>query len=94
MTDRSGEDAEETVPTPPPGGEAPSTVVRPHLSPLVYAVPVAAAVLAITSIQWHLYPRPPSRLARVGVRLVDGTGALLAALWPRRPLPQARRMGT
>jgi len=29
MTDRGGEDEQETVPTPPPGGEAPSTVARP-----------------------------------------------------------------
>ncbi len=71
-----------------------AVVVRPHLSGLVYAVPVAAAALAVASIQWHLYPRPPSRLARMGVRLVDGIGALFATLWPRRPLPQAvRRMG-
>ena len=71
-----------------------AVVVRPQLSGLVYAVPVAAAALAVASIQWHLYPRPPSRLARMGVRLVDGIGALFATLWPRRPLPQAvRRMG-
>lgn len=72
-----------------------TVVVRPHLSPLVYAVPAVAAVFAVTSIQWHLYPRPPSRLARMSVRLVDGIGAFLATLRPRRPLPQAaRRMGT
>jgi hypothetical protein len=62
-------------------------VVRPAMSALLYAVPLGAAVLAAIAVQWHLYPRPPSRLARV----FDGAGTLLAALWPRRPLPRAAR---
>jgi lipopolysaccharide export system permease protein len=70
-------------------------VVRPHLSGLLYAVPIGAALLAAVSIQWHLYPRPPSRLARVLMLLTDSAGALVASLWPRRPLQQpARRMGS
>ncbi len=69
-------------------------VVRPSLSGLLYIVPVGAAVLAAISVQWHLYPRPPSRLARGFTFLLNGTAVLLSALWPRRPLPQpARRMG-
>src|SRR5262249_27225582 len=69
-------------------------VVRPAMSGLLYAVPVAAAMLAAISVQWHVYPRPPSRLARAFTHLVAGTAASLAALWSRRDLPQpARRMG-
>jgi hypothetical protein len=69
-------------------------VVRPSLSGLLYIVPVGAAVLAAISVQWHLYPRPPSRLARGFTFLLNGTAVLLSALWRRRPLPQpARRMG-
>ena len=68
--------------------------VRPYLGGLLYVVPAGAALIAAISIQWNLYPRPPSRAARLMVRVVDGTGALLSSLWPRRPLrPAMRRMG-
>jgi lipopolysaccharide export system permease protein len=69
-------------------------VVRPAMSALLYVVPVGAAVLAAISVQWHLYPRPPSLLARTVAVLADGTRAAFSALRPRRPLrPAARRMG-
>jgi lipopolysaccharide export system permease protein len=66
-------------------------VVRPSLGWLLYAVPVGAAFLAAVSVQWHLYPRPPSRLARALAAVTDGAVGLVAALWPRRPVPRAAR---
>jgi lipopolysaccharide export system permease protein len=66
-------------------------VVRPWLGWLLYAVPAGAALLAAVSIQWHLYPRPPSRLARGLAAAADGVVAAVAALWPRRPVPRAAR---
>jgi lipopolysaccharide export system permease protein len=66
-------------------------VVRPTLSPLLYAVPVGAAMLAAVSVQWHLYPRPPSRLTRGVALLMDGVGAWSSALWQRRPVPRPAR---
>jgi hypothetical protein len=66
-------------------------VVRPSLGWLLYAVPVGAAFLAAVSVQWHLYPRPPSRLARALAAMTDGAVGLVAALWPRRPVPRAAR---
>jgi lipopolysaccharide export system permease protein len=69
-------------------------VVRPWMASVVYAVPVVAAVLAAMFVQWHLYPRPPSRLVRASSLLLDGAVSSLSSLWPRRPLPRAaRRMG-
>jgi lipopolysaccharide export system permease protein len=75
-------------------GTANMVVVRPWLSWLLYVVPIGAAMLAAFSIQWHLSPRPPSRLAKVLAVLADGARAAFSALRPRRPLrPAARRMG-
>jgi hypothetical protein len=66
-------------------------VVRPSLSGLLYVVPIGAAMLAAISVQWHLYPRPPSRLARGLSLLVDGVGAGFSALWQRRPAAKPAR---
>jgi lipopolysaccharide export system permease protein len=66
-------------------------VVRPALSGLLYAVPVGAAMLGAISVQWHLYPRPPSRLGRALAMLVDGIGAGFSALWQRRPVARPAR---
>jgi lipopolysaccharide export system permease protein len=75
-------------------GMANMVVVRPWMSWLLYVVPIGAAVLAAFTIQRHLYPRPPSRLAKVLAVLADGVRAAFSALRPRRPLrPAARRMG-
>jgi lipopolysaccharide export system permease protein len=60
-------------------------VVRPAIAPLLYVVPVGAAVLAATAIQWHMYPRQPSRAVRTVTVLAEQIGAGLAALRRRRP---------
>ncbi len=68
-------------------------VVRPAAAPLLYAVPAAAALLAAVTIQWHMYPRRPSRVARAARGLLESMGAGLAALWPRRRAPAASGIG-
>lgn len=69
-------------------------VVRPSLSGLLYVVPIGAALLAAISVQWHLYPRPPSRLARAFALLLDSARARLLGLWHPRPVSgPARGMG-
>jgi lipopolysaccharide export system permease protein len=60
-------------------------VVRPAIAPLLYVVPVGAAVLAATAIQWHMYPRQPSRAVRTVTVLAEQIGAGLDALRRRRP---------
>jgi lipopolysaccharide export system permease protein len=76
-------------------GAANMVVVRPALNALLYAVPIGAGLLAAIAVQWHLYPRPPSRLARSLMALVDRAGSVFAALLPRRPHPEVvRRMGS
>lgn len=59
-------------------------VARPDAAPLLYAVPLGASALAAVSIQRHMYPRRPSKLAHVVAALAERTGAALAALRPRR----------
>jgi len=68
-------------------------VVRPAAAPLLYAVPAAAALLAAVAIQWHMYPRRPSRVARAARGLLEWISATLAALWPRRRAPAPSGMG-
>jgi len=68
-------------------------VVRPAAAPLLYAVPAAAALLAAVTIQWHMYPRRPSRVARAARGLLESMGAGLVALWPRRRAPAPSGMG-
>jgi lipopolysaccharide export system permease protein len=68
-------------------------VARPAAAPLLYAVPVAAALLAAVAIQWHMYPRRPSRIARAAQDFLAWMGAGLAALWPRRRGPAPSRIG-
>jgi lipopolysaccharide export system permease protein len=68
-------------------------VVRPAAAPLLYAVPAAAALLAAVTIQWHMYPRRPSRVARAARGLLESMGAGLAALWQRRRAPAASGIG-
>jgi lipopolysaccharide export system permease protein len=64
-------------------------VVRPSMAPLLYAVPIGAAVLASIAIQWRLYPRRPSRIARAAALVWARIGAGLAALGRRRATPPA-----
>jgi lipopolysaccharide export system permease protein len=64
-------------------------VVRPAMAPLLYAVPVGAAVLASIAIQWHLYPRQPSRIVRAVALPWAWIGPGLAALGRRRATPPA-----
>lgn len=61
-----------------------TVVLRPAAAPLLYAVPAVAAVVAALAIQWHMYPRRPSRLVRAASTFVERIGMALAALWPRR----------
>jgi lipopolysaccharide export system permease protein len=68
-------------------------VLRPAAAPLLYAVPAATAVLAAVAIQWHMYPRRPSRMARARRGLLERIGTGLTALWPRRRAPAASGMG-
>jgi lipopolysaccharide export system permease protein len=70
-----------------------AAVVRPQTVPLLYAVPLGAALAAAAVTQWHMYPRPPSRIALARAALLRRVGPALAALWPRRaPAPASSRM--
>jgi lipopolysaccharide export system permease protein len=44
--------------------EANSVVVHPNLHAILYAVPLAAGLVALFTIARRLYPRPPSRAVR------------------------------
>ena len=70
-----------------------AVVVRPAAAPLLYAVPAGAALLAAVAIQWHMYPRPPSRAARAARAFLELMGTGLAALWPRRRAPTPSGIG-
>ncbi len=58
-------------------------VVRPAAAPLLYAVPVIAAVLGAIATQWHMYPRRPTRLARTAAAAMERLGAAMLAPWLR-----------
>jgi len=49
--------------------EANSVVVHPNLHAILYIVPLAAGLVALFTIGWRLYPRPPSRAVRALGRL-------------------------
>jgi lipopolysaccharide export system permease protein len=71
-----------------------TTVIRPSASVLLYVVPLAAGLLGALATQWHMYPRPPSRLTRTLVPLLEGMQARLAAVRSRlAPAGVPRRMG-
>ncbi len=59
-------------------------VVRPNMAAVLYAPPALAALSAAIMIQWRLYPRRRSRLARAAGGMVDRVVAAAIALWPRR----------
>jgi hypothetical protein len=61
-----------------------AVVVRPATAPLLYAVPIGASLIGAGVIQWHLYPRRPSRLKLAAGALAGRAGASLMVLWPRR----------
>lgn len=64
-----------------------TVVLRPAVAPILFLVPVGAGLIAAVVIQWHMYPRPPSRTARLLSSVVDQAGTRLAALWPRSARP-------
>jgi lipopolysaccharide export system permease protein len=68
-------------------------VLRPAAAPLLYAVPAGAAVLAAMAVQWHMFPRRPSRIARGARAMLERVGMGLAALWPRRRAPAPSGIG-
>jgi lipopolysaccharide export system permease protein len=59
-------------------------ITHPQAKGLVYAVPAVAGLLALLTMAWHLYPRPPSAPMR----------ALQRVLWAlsRVPAPSAARL--
>jgi len=71
-----------------------SAVIRPSVSFMLYVVPLAAGVLAAATTQWHMYPRPPSRVARTVAALLAHIQTSLAALGSRLvPAGASRRTG-
>jgi lipopolysaccharide export system permease protein len=66
-----------------------AAVVRPQLSPLLYAAPLGAGLLGAAATQWHLYPRRSSRLAAAGSALIGRVGEALARTWARTIAPDA-----
>jgi lipopolysaccharide export system permease protein len=58
-------------------------VIRPSATPLLYVIPIATAALGAALIQWHLYPRPRSRLAAALVALWARVRQRAARLWQR-----------
>jgi lipopolysaccharide export system permease protein len=64
-----------------------TVVLRPAAAPVLYLVPIGAGLIAAVAIQWHMYPRPPSRTARLLSSVLDRAGTRLAALWPRSLRP-------
>jgi len=71
-----------------------AAVVRPSISFTLYVVPVAAGILAAAVTQWHMYPRPPSRIARAHAALLARMQGALAALGARlAPAGALRRIG-
>lgn len=69
-----------------------SVVLRPSLAPILYLVPLGSGLMAAIAIQWHMYPRAPSKMARLLSGLSERTKARLAALWPR-PARASRQTG-
>jgi len=71
-----------------------TAVVRPATAPLLYAVPLAAALIGAVATQWHMYPRRQSRLARATAARFEQIATALRGLWPRgvaspaRPVPR------
>lgn len=49
-------------------------IAHPQAAGLVYAVPAVAGLLALLTMVWHLYPRPPSAPVRAAQRLGDALG--------------------
>ncbi len=61
-----------------------AAAVRTSATYLLYLVPVAAAMVSLLLIQWRIYPRRQTRLARSLEASVDGLRSLLTNLRPRR----------
>jgi lipopolysaccharide export system permease protein len=59
-----------------------SAVMRPAAAPLLYALPICATILGAIAIQWHMYPRRRTRLAR-GLDTARGHAGALLASWLR-----------
>ncbi len=70
-----------------------ATVVRPSAAVMIYVVPVAAGVVAAAVTQWHLYPRPPTRAARMMAALAARLGALASIAGRGVPAGALRRTG-
>jgi lipopolysaccharide export system permease protein len=68
-------------------GAANAAVSRPATSWLLYAPPLGACLLAALATQWHMYPRRPSKLARIAAAAVDTARASIARPWSRTGTP-------
>jgi hypothetical protein len=64
-------------------GAANAAVSRPAMGWLLYVVPLAACVLGALMTQWHIYPRRPSKLARITINRLDAAWGAAARLWTR-----------
>jgi lipopolysaccharide export system permease protein len=65
--------------------------VRPAMAPLLYAVPAGTALLAAIAVQWQVYPRRRSRLARALSGLLEAAARSVAAAWWRLAPARAAR---
>jgi lipopolysaccharide export system permease protein len=65
-----------------------TVVTRPAMAPLLYAVPMVAAAAGALAVQWHMYPRRPSRLGRAVTAALERAGAAMLAPWQRLFAPR------
>jgi lipopolysaccharide export system permease protein len=65
--------------------------VRPAMAPLLYAVPAGTALLAAIAVQWQVYPRRRSKLARALSGLLEAAARSVAAAWWRLAPARAAR---
>jgi lipopolysaccharide export system permease protein len=64
-------------------GAANAAVSRPAMGWLLYVVPLAACMLGALMTQWHIYPRRPSKFARITTNRLDAAWGAAARLWTR-----------
>jgi lipopolysaccharide export system permease protein len=68
-----------------------TTSVRPSACYMLYLVPLLAGLLAAVAAGVHMYPRPPSKLARSAAALAATLTAAVTSLWPQRAALQPQR---